>query len=130
MKHKRKATIAIDFDGVIHSFKSGWQGHRKIGDPPVEGAIVWLKMLIHSKRIVPSIYSARSWKLFGNWRMKKWLIKHGLTKWEVRQLKFWKRKPTSDFILDDRCIRFRGGFPSMDRIIRFEPWHGCSVFGD
>ena len=71
MKHKRKNTIAIDFDGVIHSFKSGWQGHRKISDPPVDGAIEWLKMLIHSDEVVPSIYSARSRKLFGSWRIKK-----------------------------------------------------------
>ena len=127
---KRKATIAIDFDGVLHSFKSGWQGHQKIGDPPVDGAIEWLRMLIHSDKVVPSIYSARSWKLFGNRRIKKWLIKYGLTKEEVKQLKFWLRKPTDDFILDDRCRRFRGIFPSVNKIARFEPWHGHGVFGD
>jgi hypothetical protein len=130
MKHKRKAAIAIDFDGVLYSFKSGWQGHRYMGDPPVDGAIEWLKMLIHSNDVTPSIYSARSWKLFGNRRIRKWLIKHGLVKWEVKQLKFWLRKPTDDFILDDRCRRFRGRFPPINEILNFEPWHGHAVFGD
>jgi len=130
MKHKRKATIAVDFDGVIHSFKSGWQGHGKISDPPVEGAIEWLKILIHSDEVVPSIYSARSRKLLGNWRIKKWLIKYGLTKREVKQLKFWRCKPTDDFILDDRCRRFRGRFPPINEIMNFTPWHGHAVFGD
>jgi hypothetical protein len=130
MKCKRKVTIAIDFDGVLHSFKSGWQGHGKISDPPVEGAIEWLKMLIHSDKVVPSIYSARSWKLFGNRRMKKWLMKYGLTKKEVKRLKFWRRKPIDDFILDDRCEKFTGKFLSINEIVNFECWHGHGVFGD
>lgn len=127
---KRKATIAIDFDGVIHSFESGWQGHRKISDPPVDGAIEWLKMLIHCENVMPSIYSARSWKLLGNWRMRRWLKKYGMTKWEVKQLKFWLRKPIADFVLDDRCRRFRGRFLTVREIVDFEPWHGHGVFGD
>jgi len=130
MKRRKKTRIAIDFDGVIHSFKSGWQGHGRIDDPPVDGAIEWLRMLIYSNKVVPSIYSARSWKLLGNWRMRRWLRKHGLTKKEVGQLKFWLRKPTDDFILDDRCRRFRGRFPPVNEIMNFEPWHGHSVFGD
>ena len=127
---KKKTTIAIDFDGVIHSFASGWQGHNRIDDPPVDGAIEWLKMLIHCRDVVPCIYSARSWKLLGNWRMRKWLRKHGLTKWEVKQLKFWLRKPIADLILDDRCRGFRGVFSSVHDITSFEPWHGCGIFGD
>ncbi len=130
MTKTKKTVIAIDFDGVIHSFKSGWQGHRKISDPPVSGAIEWLKMLIYSDKVTPCIYSARSWKLFGNRRMRRWLIKYGMTKQEVKQLKFWLRKPICDFVIDDRCVRFDGRFLSIDGISNFMPWHGHGIFGD
>lgn len=30
-------TVIFDFDGVIHSYASGWQGVTEIHDPPVDG---------------------------------------------------------------------------------------------
>ena len=44
-KHKKKwhrPILCVDFDGVIHSYTSGWEGIDMIPDPPVEGAIKWL----------------------------------------------------------------------------------------
>lgn len=32
-----KKTVVFDFDGVIHSYKSGWKGMSVISDPPVPG---------------------------------------------------------------------------------------------
>ena len=30
-------TVVFDFDGVIHSYTSGWLGETTIPDPPVPG---------------------------------------------------------------------------------------------
>ena len=35
--------ICVDFDGVIHSYTSGWKGIDVIPDDPVPGAIEWLE---------------------------------------------------------------------------------------
>ena len=37
-------TILLDFDGVIHSYTSGWKGAGVIPDPPVPGAIDFLRI--------------------------------------------------------------------------------------
>ena len=38
-----KPILCLDFDGVIHSYSSGWKGAAVIPDPPVDGAMrfIW-----------------------------------------------------------------------------------------
>ena len=65
-------TICLDFDGVLHSYKSGWQGPRKVPDGPVPGAIDFLLDLLADDWDV-AIFSARSHQFGGRRAMKRWL---------------------------------------------------------
>lgn len=70
---KEKPILCVDFDGVIHSYSSGWKGARCIPDPPVQGAFDFLVEAVEHFQVC--IYSSRSRYLFGRWAMKKWLKK-------------------------------------------------------
>jgi hypothetical protein len=121
-------SIAVDFDGVLHSFSSGWQGARVISDPPTDGAINWLRSLICFADV--QIYSARTLRLGGKRAMKKWLHKYGLTKAEISELSFPILKPIARVVLDDRAICFKGEFPVIRDILKFEPWHGKPIWSE
>lgn len=126
---KKKLKIAVDFDGVLHSFKSGWIRRTSIPDPPVAGAIGWLIHLIEMDFDVV-IFSSRGRSLLGRRAMKKWLIRWHLPMKYLKQIHFPFLKPGAHILIDDRCFCFRGEFPSMDDIERFTPWHGKGVWGD
>lgn len=127
--------ICVDFDGVIHSYTSGWKGVSVIPDAPVDGAIEWLtKHLPEPDCFGPSgpytgpvvqIYSSRSKSWFGRRAMKKWLIKHGLHPAYISDgiLKFPTKKPAAYLTIDDRAICFNGSFPSTKEMLEFRPWN-------
>ena len=66
-------TILFDFDGVIHSYTSGWQGMDFISDKPVEGILEVLTNLVYDKDYEVMIYSSRSQYKKGIKAMKGWL---------------------------------------------------------
>lgn len=129
--------ICVDFDGVIHSYTSGWQGVSVINDAPVEGAIEWLEQHLpvpdelggsfapeYTGPIV-QIYSSRSKSFFGRRAMKKWLVKHGLHPAYLKEdlLKFPSKKPAAFLTIDDRAICFSGIFPTTSEMMSFKPWN-------
>ena len=67
-----KPILCLDFDGVIHSYTSGWKGPRIIPDPPVPGALQFLQEALLHFDI--HILSSRSHQWGGRRAMKKWLI--------------------------------------------------------
>jgi len=128
--------ICVDFDGVIHSYTSGWKGVDVIPDKPVDGAISWLmdnlpypdaifSMAPPHEGPIVQIYSSRSKSWFGRRAMKKWLIKHGLPKSYIIEgiLKFPTKKPTAFLTIDDRAICFNGKFPNKGKMLSFKPWY-------
>lgn len=44
----KKGTVVFDFDGVIHSYTSGWQGEGVANDPIVPGMAEELKRIYTS----------------------------------------------------------------------------------
>lgn len=113
--------LCIDFDGVLHSYMTPWEGARFIPDPPVQGATEWLKYLINHTDYVVNIYSSRSSDPLGIIAMKDWLTMYVGAEY-VRQMKFPKQKPAAYLTIDDRAICFRGTFPSVQELDNFKPW--------
>lgn len=117
--------MLVDFDGVIHSYESGWQGADVINDVPVEGAFDFLNSALDHFDV--QVYSARSSLEGGLWAMKRWFKRHH---WKVDQageplgLVFPEQKPAAFLTIDDRCFCFQGIWPDPEALTRFRPWNG------
>lgn len=73
----RKAILCLDFDGVLHSYSSGWKGASVIPDPPVEGALEFVFNAL--KKFDVHILSSRSHQWGGRRAMKRWFKHHLVT---------------------------------------------------
>lgn len=139
---KRAKLICLDFDGVIHSYKSGWIAPDVIPDPPVPGAIEFLLEYLPKPHLIPGsensymytyaengpqvvIYSSRSRYPEGRKAMKSYLVKHGVPKCLIDDymLLFPTKKPPAFLTIDDRAIQFNGTFPKPYEIMNFKPWN-------
>ncbi len=120
-KKKRGRTLCVDFDGVLHSYSSGWRGATVIPDPPVPGAIEWLAEAAERFHVI--IFSSRNRESGGADAMRTWLRDHGTPPDVLGRLTFPRAKPPAHVYLDDRAWRFDGEFPELDDLDAFEPWH-------
>ena len=114
--------IAIDFDGVIHAHTSEWTNAHDIHDPPVDGALAFIReaidagfhVVIHTTRArtattVPEIYA--------------WLQKHGLEEKYTWPIEVTALKPAATIYIDDHGWRFEGAWPSIETIKGLKPWY-------
>lgn len=69
-----KPILVLDFDGVIHSYASGWKGASVIPDPPVPGALEFIVAALGKFEV--HILSSRSHQWGGKRAMKRWLREH------------------------------------------------------
>lgn len=130
-----KPILCLDFDGVLHSYTSGWQGATVISDPPVPGAIAFLyEAILHFD---VCIYSSRSHQPGGIDAMMDWIAKwEGV--WIAEQqragrpqartslllnIRFPTEKPSAFLTIDDRALTFTGEWPSMAVLLAFKPWN-------
>lgn len=115
--------IAIDFDGVVHSYTSKWTGATSISDPPVEGAFNFIRDLLDAGLQV-AIFSTRNVEPGAIDSMKAWLFQYGLDQILVDKIQFPTSKPTlASVFIDDRAYLFEGSFPSVEYLKSFKPWN-------
>lgn len=139
---RRKPILCLDFDGVIHSYTSGWKGAGTIPDEPVAGAVAAILSYLDGGFQV-AIYSSRSKSLVGRWAMKRWLGRATADHWEqghtppclmeaecwgdayaiVDRIKWPWFKPSAFLTMDDRALTFEGYWPSAAKLMTFEPWY-------
>lgn len=142
-----KPVLSIDFDGVLHSYASGWKGAHIIPDPPVPGAIDALLGYLEAGFDV-AIFSSRSKSLRGRWAMKAWLSKAIADHWEKggrariydTEVECWGDaagiyrkflwpwfKPAALMTIDDRALTFNGNWSDVayapNSIRMFKPWN-------
>lgn len=106
-----RRTICLDFDGVVHSYRSGWRGAPVIPDPPIHGTAAAIARLRQQYRVV--IYSARCRTIEGRQAIDAWLRKHSI---EVDEI--CEHKPPALVYVDDRAIPFRGDWDQVIADIR------------
>lgn len=113
-------TVVFDFDGVIHSYKSGWQGEDTVPDPPVPGIREALKE-IHDAGYEVVVVSTRCATIKGHGAIEAWLYDNGLREYID---KVCKEKPPAIAYIDDRAICFDGHPETLlKKIQNFQPWY-------
>jgi hypothetical protein len=125
-----KKILVLDFDGVIHSYSSGWKGIDVIPDLPVDGAIGFIVRAVEHFDV--QIFSSRSSEYKGRDAMKNYLVTHLYNYFDGEMLsvndvmsKIWfpVEKPPAFVSIDDRAIQFEGVFPSIEDLKMFKPWY-------
>lgn len=124
-----KPILCVDFDGVIHSYTSGWKGADVVSDPPVPGALQWLERATETFDV--QVYSSRSSQPGGIEAMVTWMLYwSGVISWAkqrdfVPDISFPTQKPAAFLTIDDRAICFDGNWDALDpvELARFKPWN-------
>lgn len=115
-------TVVFDFDGVIHSYTSGWQGATVIPDPPVDGIREAIQEIRESGYNV-AVVSTRCADLSGKNAIWAYLKKHDISVDDVLL-----EKPPAVAYIDDRAICFDGDSAGLlDKIRNFKPWYEKAV---
>lgn len=111
------AAVCFDFDGVIHSYKSGWKGIDIIPDPPVDGIREVMQELKDDGYTVV-ILTTRAAEIPGKIAVCEWCNKHGITYDLVTAV-----KPPSVVYVDDRGMKFEGNTTGLvEKIKGFHSW--------
>jgi hypothetical protein len=123
-----KPTLCLDFDGVIHSYTSGWKGVNVIPDPPVPGAMEFIAAATEFFHV--DVFSSRSSDPLG--RRAMWMyIRENMEKvlgedkasTIICLIDFPTNKPAAFISIDDRAITFEGVWPALESLRSFVPWN-------
>jgi len=120
----------LDFDGVIHSYASGWKGVDVIPDPPVDGAMKFIWDATEHFRV--AIFSSRSGQPGGISAMKAYVRGHFMAYWgthatqaddKFTEIEWPTEKPAAFITIDDRALTFEGVWPDVEALRAFQPWN-------
>lgn len=113
---KRRPTIALDFDGVLHDYK-GWNGVEPTGNP-VSGAQDFVRELCDRGYDV-FVMTTRAGHPGGADAVRSWILKHGFPLMMVTHEKL----PASLYV-DDRGFRFNGDWNTIIQFLNANPKPG------
>ena len=122
-----KKLLCLDFDGVLHSYTSGWQGAGVISDPPVPGAMLFIAEAIEEFKL--AIFSSRSHDPEGRRAMMQYIRTHLVNEFGPRGdlianlIDYPTHKPPAFLTIDDRTWCFSGIFPPIEVLKLFQPWN-------
>lgn len=133
-----KPILCLDFDGVLHSYTSGWKGAANIPDPPVAKMVPFLENALAEFDV--QIFSSRSHQEGGIDAMRAWLTTHVTRHFDCENhggapreaerayailgaISFPLEKPPAMVTIDDRAIQFEGEWPSIAWLKAFQPWY-------
>ena len=117
-----KKTVVFDFDGVIHSYTSGWKGPGVVTDPPVAGIRESIEE-IRTAGYHVCVVSTRCATLDGLRAVEGYLKKHSIIVDDICM-----EKPPAIVYIDDRAICFDGKPENLLHTIKcFKPWYAKEV---
>lgn len=130
-----KPILCVDFDGVIHSYTSGWKGDTIISDPPVPGALRWLWRATEYFNV--QVYSSRSKNPDARAAMLAWICQYSQDEFghdhpmatrpdhKPYPIVFAHEKPAAFLTIDDRAICFNGYWSDLEpaELLKFKPWN-------
>jgi len=99
--------IAIDFDGVIHTFDRGWHDGTCYGEP-IAGSLDIVKSLSERYNVIIFTAKARPDRPLVNNKTGKELVTEWLEHHNVLQyvVEVTHEKPRAQYYIDDKAIKF------------------------
>ena len=126
--YMNKPILCLDFDGVCHSYTSGWKGPDVIPDPHVQGLFEFLEEACTVFDI--QVFSSRSGQPGGKDAMALWFVterkrwrENGGKGSKILEITFPDEKPPALVTIDDRAVTFTGEWPSVEFLTNFKPWN-------
>jgi len=103
--------IAVDFDGVVHTFDKGWHDGTCYGEP-IEGSLEAIKQLSTIYNVIIFSAKVRPDRPLVSGKTGKQLVKEWLEKYDVLQyvVDITHEKPRAQYYIDDKAIRFENNW--------------------
>ena len=116
---EQRSNIAIDFDGVIHTFDKGWFDGTCYGDP-IKGSLDAIKQLAETYNVIIFTSKALPDRPLVQGKTGKQLITEWLEKHDVMQYvsDITYTKPRAEYYIDDKAVAFKNNWSNILKEIK------------